>query len=692
MESRPPRALTLSALLLVLLPWAAIAADEGLPDAPDAPDATKQPTPLRIEEELVVTASKYPRREEEITQRVDRIDEAAIAARPLPNRNLSELLAREPGAAVSVLSRNDANWGAYGSLGPKYNTYMLDGLPVDAFVDTMSLDAWAFESVERQRGAASVLYPTLLSSDFAGSQSPLAGTTNLLLRRRSPESRTRVELSGGSYDTLSGRLFTQGHGGPVHYFGGVSHERSDYTDYGRPGSWLHMIESPAYDKTRTYLGTTLVLDPAHEVFVFGQHTSHDGTAGRPNRDYAHDYDTVNAEYHGRFGEDLDARLRVGYRGHDRRWGEDNYNPPSSLDLTLRSHDGVRQRIVPADASVAWRHAGASVLTVGTDLQSTSYDTYSENGLRLVGNDATAKSNGFYAQEELLVGRLTLRVGGRIHHISNEYTTIAGGAPGEPNASWTRGLWNAGARFRLTSKASLFANAGTSFVPPAAKSVGGTLRPEDEGVPGRNGQLPSPGLRPEDGLAVDLGTQAQLGVGTSIGVRGFVTRVGDAIVENRVSTDPSQSRSVNAGRARTLGMELEARGRAAGRLSWYANVTLADTEVDNPLDQDQDGANVPFAPGVTANAGLTLDLPRSATLFADVQHVGAFHDSTSLSGRERLPAHTVVSLAGSYPLTTRDRFGASVRAEVYNVFDERFDMPWQFRDPGRRGTLSLLLAF
>jgi outer membrane cobalamin receptor len=102
--------------------------------------------------------------------------------------------------------------------------------------------------------------------------------------------------------------------------------------------------------------------------------------------------------------------------------------------------------------------------------------------------------------------------------------------------------------------------------------------------------------------------------------------------------------------------------------------------------------VPFAPGVTANAGITLDLPRKAALFADVQHVGAFYDSTSLAGRERLPAYTVVSMAGSYPLASRDRFSASLRAEIHNVLDERFDMPWQFRDTGRRGTLSLFLAF
>jgi outer membrane receptor protein involved in Fe transport len=219
-----------------------------------------------------------------------------------------------------------------------------------------------------------------------------------------------------------------------------------------------------------------------------------------------------------------------------------------------------------------------------------------------------------------------------------------------------------------------------------------MLPEYEGVPGRHGQLPSPDLRPENGVSVDAGSRVQVHPSLLIALRGFVTRVDDAIVENRVSSDPSQSRSVNAGRTRALGVELEIEGRLPGRLSWYANATFSDTEIDNPLDTDQDGASVPFAPGITANAGLSLELPRGARLFADLMHGGAYFDSTSLSGREEIPAHVVVSLAGSYPLARHRRFEADLKAEVNNLFDERFDMPWQFRDPGRRGSVSLQLVF
>ena len=80
-----------------------------------------------------------------------------------------------------------------------YNTYMLDGLPMDTFCDPMSIDPWIVERLEVQRGLASVLYPNFLSQDFSGNQSPLAGTTNFILRERR-KIRERV-LPAGTADS-----------------------------------------------------------------------------------------------------------------------------------------------------------------------------------------------------------------------------------------------------------------------------------------------------------------------------------------------------------------------------------------------------------------------------------------------------------------------------------------------------------
>ena len=110
-------------------------------------------------DEVVITGSKTYRQAGNVTQKIDVIKAVEIDASVLGNLNISEITTRKPGASVSALSRNDANWGTYAGIGPKYSTYMLDGLPVDAFVDPIALDLKAVSRVEIQRGPASVLYP-----------------------------------------------------------------------------------------------------------------------------------------------------------------------------------------------------------------------------------------------------------------------------------------------------------------------------------------------------------------------------------------------------------------------------------------------------------------------------------------------------------------------------------------------------
>ncbi|NTV45782.1 MAG: Plug domain-containing protein, partial [Chlorobiales bacterium] len=93
-----------------------------------------------VAKEMVVTATKLPESPGNPTQKIDVIDSEEISTIVLANRNIAEAIQYTPGASVSVLSRNDANWGTYGGIGPKYSTYMLQGLPIDAFVDPMALD------------------------------------------------------------------------------------------------------------------------------------------------------------------------------------------------------------------------------------------------------------------------------------------------------------------------------------------------------------------------------------------------------------------------------------------------------------------------------------------------------------------------------------------------------------------------
>lgn len=171
-----------------------------------------------------------------------------------------------------------------------------------------------------------------------------------------------------------------------------------------------MIDNPEYQKTRLYFKTTYRFDrDDHRVSLFAHHTQHTGDVGRPNRDYDHQYDTINAAYHNQINEWLNTRLKAGYRSYDRRWGEDNY-PPS---LALREHDGVKQQIVPVNLTFNLKHWKDSLLTFGADYQQATYETYAEvNGLKTIGNDSQAAATGIFVQENLVLDKWVFRLGGR----------------------------------------------------------------------------------------------------------------------------------------------------------------------------------------------------------------------------------------------------------------------------------------
>ena len=426
--------------------------------------------------EMVITGSKLPQTPGNVTQKISIITADEMSSFVLGNGNLAEVLSYSPGNFSNVLSRNDANWGSSGGLAHTYKGYMLDGLPIDSFVDLQSLDSWAFQRVEDQRGSASVLYPTYLAMDFAGNQSPLAGTANFILKERVENTRTSASAYYGSYNTIGGRFFHQRAAGNLHLFFGGHHEDSDYTyygtfdDQGEPNSWLNMDDDPEYEKTKMYMrGTYFLNDRGQRASLYAHRTWHTGDAGRINRDFGHIYTTLNAGYTNPVSDKATLQAKVGYRDYVRRWEEDGiWEDPQSRQL--RSEDGVDQSVIPADLSLSIITREADVLTVGADYQLASYATSSETDSLRTGNDATATALGFYAQEEFRLNALILRAGARYNIISHDIDLLQGAPPNETSNSWNKVLYSAGARYNQSDKLSVFANIGTSFKAPSLKSV------------------------------------------------------------------------------------------------------------------------------------------------------------------------------------------------------------------------------
>ncbi|MFZ2959907.1 MAG: TonB-dependent receptor plug domain-containing protein [Candidatus Ozemobacteraceae bacterium] len=277
-------------------------------------------------QDLVVTETKIPQSRETVTQKLEILSAEKISQLPINSGNIAELLSYSSGQFVNPLSRNDANWGSFGGLGPKYNGYLLDGLCIDSFADGMSLDPWALERIELHKGPASVMYSNYLTMDFAGNETPLAGITNFILKDRIEKRSTRLSIGGGSYKTFKGRLYHQDRQGKFSYFFGINNENSAYTNYGTTNSWLNMLDNPGYEKTKIYAKLIYQFGQEdHKLSVFLHQTRHDGDYGRPNRDFKNLYNTVNVIFTKQIGENLHFQFKSGYRNYDRKWQEDHFN-------------------------------------------------------------------------------------------------------------------------------------------------------------------------------------------------------------------------------------------------------------------------------------------------------------------------------------------------------------------------------
>ena len=304
----------------------------------------------------------------------------------------------------------------------------------------------------------------------------------------------------------------------------------------------------------------------------------------------------------------------------------------------------------------------------------------------------ARTLGAFIQEKLVSGRWIWRAGGRFEHTAHRYHWIGGTRPSVDETSWDKVMWSAGVRFNSLPSLAFFGNASNSFIPPSAKAVGGTLQESDAFQPGRDGQLPNRDLRPEKGIGADLGLDFHPTESLSLTLRAFSNRVDDAIVDNVVSTTPSQVRSINAGRSLSRGFEVAVEQSLGESYRWFGNLTCTHAELRNALDPDQDGASTPFVPSYVANLGATLGLPFGITVSPYLQAIGRYFDSSSLGTRRAFGRYRRANLKGQASLSRNDRWAMSLILELNNLTNRKTEMPWQFQDPGFNFQISPQVVF
>lgn len=652
--------------------------------ADDTPFGTfVESTSLEQLAEMVVTDSKREQRSSRATQHYIVLKDDDMHQMPVENGNLSDLMRYASGQFVNVLSRSNPNWGSYGGLGARYNSYLLDGVPIDSMVHPIVLDLNAIERIEMQKGPASVLYSSYLSQDFIGSQTPLAGTTNFVLKGRVDQSRTRVSLGAGNHGATRVGASSQGHFDQMGYILGFGQEHGGETQVGDPGSWLQTTTTPADRKDSLFLNLRYAFDrPGHALSVFWQRTDHDGNQGRPYRGFEHRYDVLNVAYENILTPEWDVQLKLGRRDADRTFQNDDY--PSGLALV--NDERTYQRVDLADLSFSHRHLQNSLLTLGINRQRVDYKTSvtAPTGITSPQNDAESDETAFFVQEKLQFDRWTLRAGARHNQIDAQYHLLGGMSPQYSGAIWRRNLWSFGVRHETGDRISLYANAGSSFTTPTAKQVGGTVA----AGAALSGQIGNPALKPESGVGHDLGLDWMIARDLTLNVRLFLNQVEDMIVTSVVSSLPSQISATNAGRASSRGVELDVHHDLSAATQLFSNMTLIRSRVSHPDDPDQDGAQIPFVPSRIVNAGIRTVVAERVQLSGYFQWIDRYYDSSSLVSRQPYGRFGVVGARLQMPLAVEAGTATRLTLDLNNLTNRHYAMPFSFRSPGFSGFLGI----
>ena len=206
-------------------------------------------------------------------------------------------------------------------------------------------------------------------------------------------------------------------------------------------------------------------------------------------------------------------------------------------------------------------------------------------------------------------------------------------------------------------------------------------------------MPNPDLKPESGIGFDLGLEGRILSSVYFSVRAFNSKITDAIIDNVISNNPSQTMSVNAdGKTEVKGFEISIKQSAKKKLDWFANLTLSKSEIVDPNNPDQDGVEIPFVPKVMGNLGFTVYLPNSIEVSPMAHFGGRIYDNSSRASRTAFDSKELINLILSKTFDLKSNQKLNIFLDLYNITNNKFDMPWQFRDPGFSYTMGLRFIF
>lgn len=648
-------------------------------------------------EEVVVTATKMERKAEEVPASV-----TVITAEDIEKMHVvrtEEIFQHVEGVDLRSGSGVAPGMVILRGISPSFSgattQVLINGMPIEP-VTLNSRFEWnlvspeQIERIEIVRGPASALY----------GPNAIGGVINIITKEGKGKPSLTVTGGYGSHNSNSIGASASGSVDRFNFRIGANQFKTDgYKRMPKADSWGSIdLDGRDYDEKKFDTKLGYEFSKGHEVSVNANYFDSEGAwyGGHPNYRMERYGSVYGMDYRNRVSDMLDLKVKVSRSDLTAKYTEDSYDatdPTSTLDLTAKGYtdeDSLAGEI-QADLSL---FAG-NTLTVGVSERLEELKRYREDatGAQTWGRDIKSEIQGLYLQDE--------------HKFSDKVIVTLGGRwdkyrfYDDKRFNWSTGIYDnfkdsddetfnprGGIRFNATKDTSLYASAGTAYVPAL-----NTLK-----YPGSTWIVDNPDLKPEKSVSYEIGIDQKIGSSVKGKVSLYQTRYEDMISSIGTNpTDPSgwPRQYRNIGEVMVNGAEVGVEAVVADYWYPFINYTYTDAGItDNPTDTTLEGKIPSFIPWNKFNVGVTYDNPQNATVRVVGRYVGERYWDDTNSDDTKLDSFFVTDAKVSKRFDIGNYLkDVDLSVAVNNIFDKEYsDYGYNEVSDGRNYWVEASLRF
>jgi iron complex outermembrane recepter protein len=617
----------------------------------ERPAAETREAPPRFElDEIVVTASAMEEPINTVPRNITVVTREDIEQ--APSKNIVDLLNREAGINVRSLFGSDKqaviDMRGMGATAASDVIVMVDGIRMNSSdmsgVDFSAIPLEMIERIEIVRGAGSVIYGS----------GAVGGVINIVTRKGTPDTETRLYAAYGSYDTRDVR---SGMRGSVHDLG--FHLTAGYYDsegYRDNSELTKKDVGGVFDYFLTDV-ITLNLSGAYHKDDYGL----PGAVGK--QDIDSDKDRIETDFPKDNGETTDKRISGGFDIDTDNWGSltldggyrwrDNqyivgYSPlltKSEQTDEIQENSKILTLIYDKSYSLFER---AHRFQLGMDYGFTDYVREEKPGGPRQNSQMT--SLGFFTNNHWsLSEKANFQWGYRVNQVDGKFRTDervsfgtvqrwVNGDTDHPD--WQNTAYDVGLTYQLSSELMVFTNYATQFRVPNVDELAEAEK----------------GLKPQEGTQMEAGGRIQFNDSMEATITLFTITIEDEIYFSEINRNYDRNTVRN-------GLETDLRWYPKPSLYIWGNYSYTEARFEG------DDATVPLVPRHKGSLGVEWQTVHGLTLSATGTYVGSRYDGNDVDNDRyaKLDAYQIFDIKATY-----DKNGLKVFVGANNLLDERYE--------------------